>query len=149
MENSPLAPELERLERLLTFGPQPEPSAGLQQRVLGDVRAELHQQRLARLRSELFREQRRSRRRFALACAATILAGLGFSFGVMHAGGFALRPPASAPTVYDVARQLQQLAPAVSQRDLLAQATVRQIGAEASCGEILNNLFADTKSHDR
>ena len=67
----------------------------------------------------------------------------------MHATGFALHPPASAPTVYDVARQLQQLSPAVSREDSIRQAMLRHVGAEASCGDILNNaLFAETKSHD-
>jgi hypothetical protein len=148
METSQLSPELERLERLLAFGPRPEPSTALRERVLDDVRAELRHCVLDRLRRELLREQRRSSWRFAAACAATLLLGLSLSLGAMHAAGFALQPPASTPTVYDVARQLQQLSPEVSQRDLLAQATLRQIGAEASCGKILNNIFAEAQSHD-
>jgi len=148
MENSRLSPELERLERLLACGPQPEPSTALRQRVLDDVRAELRQRVLDSLRMELRREQKRSNRRFAAACAATLLAGVSLSLGLMHAAGLALQPPASTPTVYDVARQLQQLSPEVSQKNSFVQATLRQIGAEASCGEILNNIFAETKPHD-
>ena len=147
MENSRLSPELERLERLLACGPQPEPPTALRQRVLDDVRAEFRRRLLDRLRVELFREQRRSSQRFAVACAATLLVGFSLSIGVMHAAGVALQPPASTPTVREVAWQLQQLSPEVSQRDSFLQATLRQIGPEAACRDILNNIFADAKSH--
>ena len=148
MDNSLFPSEPERVERLLTFGPRPEPSTALRQRILDDVRAELRRRLLDRLRVELFREQKRSSRRFAVACAATLLVGFSLSIGVMHAAGVALRPPASTPTVREVAWQLQQLSPEVSRRDSFVQATLRQIGPEATCRDILNNIFADAKSHD-
>jgi hypothetical protein len=147
MDNSQYSRELDHLERLLTLGPRPEPSTALRQRVLDDFRAELHHRRLNRLRVQLLREQKRANGRFAVACAVTLLVAVGLSIGVMHAAGIALRPPASAPTVAEVAWQLQQLSPDISPRDSLVQATLRHIGPEATCRDVLKNIFADNKSH--
>jgi hypothetical protein len=148
MDNSQFPAELERVEHILTCAPRPEPSAALRQRVLDDVREELRHCMLHRLRIELLRQQKRSSRRIAVACAASFLLAVGLSIGVMHAAGVALRRPTSAPTVADVARRIQQLSPQMSERDSLLQATLRQVGPEAACGDILKNAFADTKSHD-
>jgi hypothetical protein len=146
MENSRLAPELERVERLLACGPRSEPSLALRQRVFDSVQAELRQRMLNNLRRDLRREEKRSAWRFVAACAATLLMGTSFVFGIAHAGSFA--GDASSPTVYDIARQLQQFSPDVSRKDLLVQAALRHIGSDAKCDEILNNFFADKKSHD-
>jgi hypothetical protein len=146
MENSRLAPELERVERLLACGPRAAPSPALRRRVLDSAQAELRQRMLNQLRTALRREEKRSVRRFVAACAATLLIGAGFVFGVAHGGRFTA--DASSPTVYDIARQLQQFSPEVSRKDLLVQAALRHIGSDASCDEILNNFFADKKSHD-
>jgi hypothetical protein len=149
MEDSQLSPELERVERLLAFGPRSAPSMALRRRVLDDVRAEMRRHVLDHLRTELRREQVRSSWWFAAACAATLLVGAGLSLSVMHAAGFALRPRASTPTVYDVARRLQQLSPEVSREDSLRQAMLRHVGAEASCGAAPNNtILAEPQSHD-
>jgi hypothetical protein len=148
MDNPQFLQDIERVERLLTLGPRSEPSLALRQRVLDDVRAELHRCLLDRLRVQLRREQKRASRRFAVACTATILVAVGLSIGVMHAAGVALRSSASVPSVTEVAWQLQQLSPEISQRDSVLQAAIRQVGPEATCGDILKNIFAETKSHD-
>ena len=149
MDNLRLPLELEHVERVLACAPRPEPSTALRPRVLDDVHEELRHCMLHRLRVELRREQRRASRRFAVACAAARLFAVDLSFGVMDAAGVALNPPASAPTVASVAWQLQQLSPEMSQKDSLLQATLRQVGPDAGCGDLLKNIFADAKSHDR
>ena len=103
MDNSQFPSELERVEHALACAPRPEPSAALRRRVLDDVREELRHCVLHRLRVELLRQQKRSNRRIAVACAASFLVAVGLSIGGMHAAGVALKPPASAPTVADVA----------------------------------------------
>ncbi len=148
MDNSQFPAELERVEHVLACAPRAEPSAVLRRRVLDDVREELRHCVLHRLRVELLREQKRSSRRFAVACAASFLVAVGLSIGGMHAAGVALKPPASAPTVADVAWQIQQLSPQISEKDSLLQATLRQVGPEAACGDILKNVFTDSKPHD-
>jgi hypothetical protein len=146
MENSRLPPDLERLECLLACGPRPEPSAALRQRVLDDVRAELRQRVLDNLRAELRRENARVRWRVAAACAASLLVGLSLSLAFVQVAGFGLQAPTTTPTIADVARQIQQISPEATRQTSLNQARLRQI-ADASCGVILNNLFAETKSH--
>jgi hypothetical protein len=147
MDSSQFPQKLDRVERLLTLGLRPEPSTALRQRVLDDFRTELHRRRLTRLRVQLLRDQKRANRRFAVACAVTLLVAVGLSIGAMNAAGIALRPPASTPTVAEVAWQLQQLSPDISPRDSLVQATLRHIGPEATCRDVLKNIFADNKSH--
>ena len=149
MDNSRLHSELEHVERLLACAPRPEPLTALRRRVLDDVHEELRHCVLHRLRVELLREQKRVSRRFAVACAATLLLAVGLSIGVMHAVGVGLKSPTSAPSVADVAWQLQQISPEMSQKDSLLQATLRQIGPDAACGDLLKNIFPDSKSHDR
>jgi hypothetical protein len=144
MDNSRFPAELERVERLLACAPRPEPSAALRQRVFGDVHEELRHCVLHRLRVQLLREQKRASRRFAVACAMTLLVAVGLSIGIMHAAGVPLKPPISAPTVADVAWQLQQLSPHISQKDSLLQATLRQVGPQSACGDLLN-AFTDNK----
>ena len=105
MEDSQFPPELERLERLLTCGPRPEPSAALRRRVLGGVQSELRSERIW------------PKWRFAAAFAATILVGLSLSLGVLQATGFAVQQRQSPRSVYEVARRLQQLSPGLSRRN--------------------------------
>jgi hypothetical protein len=119
VESFQLPPELEQLERLLASGPRPEPPAALRRRVLGSVGFELHRESLS------------PRWRFAAAFAATLLVGLGLSLGVLQATSFALQPRPSPPSVYEIARRLQELSPALSREESLRQATLRQIAAEA------------------
>jgi hypothetical protein len=148
MENVQLSPELERIERLLAVGPRPKPSAALRQRVLADVHEIRWQCVLDGLRQQLLREQTRSSWRFAAVCAATFLLALSLSLGVMHETGFTLHPPRSAPTVYDIARQIQQLSPAVTKEDAIRQAMLRHVGAQASGAAPNNAFFAEAKSND-
>ncbi len=61
----------------------------------------------------------------------------------MRAAGVPLKTPAAAPRVVNVAWQLQQLSPQLSQRDSLLQAALRQVGPDAACGDILKDLFPD------
>jgi hypothetical protein len=149
MDHLQMPSELEHIERLLECAPRPQPSALLRRRLIEDVHEELRHCVLHRLRAELLREQKRASRRLAAACAVALLVAVGFSLGVMHAAGVALKPPAAAPTVAGVAWRLQQLSPEISQKDSLLQATLRQIGPDSACGDLLNNVFTDSKSHDR
>jgi hypothetical protein len=128
MEHLQLSPELERLERLLVGGPRPEPSAALRRRVLGGVKSELRSERIL------------PRWRFAAAFAATLLVGLSLSFGVLQATSFALQQRELSPSVYEVARRLQQLSPGLSREESLRQAVLRQISAEVSCRTPLGEI---------
>jgi hypothetical protein len=132
MESWEISSELERLERLLASGPRPVPSAALRQRVLGDVQGELCGR--ARLR----------RWRFAAAFAATVLMALGLSLGVMQASGFALQQDRSPPTLSEIAWRLQQISPGLSREESLRQASLRQIGVEASGATLLSDLLPGT-----
>ena len=136
MQDSRLPFDLEELEleRLLASGPRPEPSAALRQRVLGSMYAELH------------REGAWSRWRFAAACAAVLLVGLGLSLGVQQAAGDAFQHAASPPSVAEVARRLQELAPGLSREDSLRQATLRNIVAEVRGQTPLGEIPAERGS---
>jgi hypothetical protein len=149
VDHSHLPSELERVERLLACAPRPEPSLALRRLLLGEIHEELRHCVLHRLRAELLRGQRRASRRLAAACATALLLVVGLSAGIMHAAGVPLKPPASAPSVVDVAWQLQQLSPQLSEKDSLLQAALRHVGPDAACGDVLKNLFTDTKSQDR
>ena len=128
VDNSPLPPELAPVERLLARGPRPEPSAALRRRVLSIVRYELH------------REPVSPRWRFAAAFAAAVFVGLGLSLGVLQTTSHALQPDPSPPSVYEIARRLQQLSPGLSREESLRQAALRHIGAEASGRTTLGEL---------
>jgi hypothetical protein len=147
MKEIRLPAELEQFEQLLLREPLAEPSAALRRRVLDDVRAELRQSVLDGLRAELRREQRRAKWRFASAAAAVLLVGLGLSLSVLQTTSFALQQHESTPTLSDIARQIQQISPQVSQKDSRQQAMLRQIGDEASCGTAVNRLLAELQYH--
>ncbi len=134
MENLP--PELERLERLLAHGPRPEPSTALRRRVLSEVRSELRSERVL------------PPWRFAAAFAATLLVGLSLSRGVLHTTGFALQQAESPPSVYEIARRLQQLSPGLSRKESLRQAVLRQMGAETNDQTPLGDIPREPQSHD-
>jgi hypothetical protein len=129
MEDSPLPPELERMEWILTRGPRPVPSAALRRRVLGSIRSELHRERL------------RSKWRLAAAFAATLLLGLSLSLGAVQATSFALQQPEAPPSVAEIARRLQQLSPQLSHEESLRQAMLRGISPETSWPTNPDNLF--------
>jgi len=148
MSEIQLPVDLERVERLLLREPPAEPSAALRRRVLDDVRSELRQSVLEGLRAELRREQRRSKWRFAVAVAATLLVGLGLSLSVLQATSFALQQREFPPTLSDIAWQIQQISPQVSKRDSRQQAMLRQIGDDASCGTAVNKLLSELQFHD-
>lgn len=133
MEYSRWTPELERLERLLASGPRPEPSAELRRRVLKSVRSELHGECIS------------SKWQSAAAFAATLLVGLGLSLGVLQATSFALQQR-EPPSVFEVARRLQVLAPGLSREDSLRQAALRHIGAEVSGRTTLSDLPSERGS---
>jgi len=128
MEDLELPAELQRLQRLLACGPQPEPSAALRRRVLRGVRTGLCRQRVL------------PKWRFAAAFAATLLVGLSLSFGVLQATVSAMQQHERPPSVDEVAKRLQQLSPALSREESLRLAALRQIsvqyGHETPLGEI-------------
>jgi hypothetical protein len=136
MENPELPRELERLQRVLACGPQPEPSAALRRRVLRGVRTGLRSQRVL------------PRWRFAAAFATTLLAGLGLSLGVLQATVFAIQQHELSPSVCEVAKRLQQLSPGLSEEESLRQASLRQIGVEANCQTPLGDIPSMRECHD-
>jgi len=136
MENLPLPSELERLERLLAFGPLPEPSAALRRRVLGGVRWELRS------------PQDLPGRRFAVAFAAMLLVGLSLSLSALQATLFAMPQRAVSPSIDEVAWRLQQISPRLSREESLRQAVLRHIGAAGSCQTALGDILSEHECHD-
>lgn len=136
MQNLQLPPELKRLERFLTRGPRPVPSAALRQRVFSNVRSELRSKRIS------------SRWRFGVALAASLLVWLGLSLGAMQATVFALQHHEVSPSVFEVARRLQQLSPNLSREESLRQAVLRNIGAEVNCTTPLGDIPSVQECHD-
>jgi len=141
MENSQQPSELDSLERLLTRGPRPMPSAELRQRVLDGVRSELRRNMFDVIRMELRREHIRSKWRFAAAFAATILVSLTISLGVRHSVRHSLSNNASPPTIDDVAWRLQQISPKLSDEESLLQASLRQIGSDPKSPTTLGDIL--------
>jgi hypothetical protein len=139
MNHLQLPPELERVERFLTCGPRPEPSAALRRRVLSDVRSEL--------RSERVLPRWRLAAAFA-TLAATLLVAISLLLGVLQATSFALQQRESSPSVYEVARRLQVLSPTLSREESLRQAALRQIGADGSCQTPLGDIPSEHHRHD-
>jgi hypothetical protein len=136
MEDYPLLPELERFERLLSAGPQPEPSAALRRRVLRGVR------------SELRRDHNLSTWRFVASAAATLLVTVGLLLNVLQATGFARQQRVASPSVSEIARRLQELAPRLSREESLRQAALRHMGAEPGCRILLGDIFSEVEHHD-
>jgi hypothetical protein len=148
MKEIQLPPDLEQMERLLLREPRAKPSAALRRRVLDDVRAELRQSVLDGLRAELRRERTLSTWRFAAAIAVSLLVSLSLLLSVLQATSFALQQREFAPSLSDIARQIQVISPQVSEKDSLHQAMLRQIGNEASSGTAVNRLLSEFKSHE-
>lgn len=135
MESAPLSLELERVERLLTRGPRPVPSAALRQRVLSGVRSELRSNRIL------------PRWRFAAAFAASVLLALSLLLGVLQANVFA-KQHESPPSLHEIAWRLQQLSPDLSREESLRQAVLRQIGADVGCQTPLGDIPSERECHD-
>jgi hypothetical protein len=136
MEELRLPPELQDLDRFLARGPRPEPSAALRRRVL------------SRMRSELDVGYVFSKWRFAAAFAATVLASLSLSLGVLHAGSLVLQPGGAPPSIDEVASRLQQLAPDLPREDSRVQAKLRHICVEVTREMPLGEILSDQDSHD-
>ena len=129
MENGSLARELERLERLLTSAPRPEPSVALRRRVLGSMGSQLRRQR------------RVSRWRFAMALAAMLLLSLGPLLAAAHAANLVLQRRESLPSLHEVARRIQQLSPDISSEESVRRAMLIRIAAEAGCQAKLSDSY--------
>jgi hypothetical protein len=141
MVNSNNSPELDPLERLLTRGPRPLPSAGLRQRVLDGIRSELRRNMFNTIRMELRRDRIRSKWRFAAAFSATILVCLGISLGVMRSTRHSPSQQAASPSIDDVAWRLQQISPGLSKKESLLQASLRQIGDDPKSSTTLCDIL--------
>jgi hypothetical protein len=129
---------------------------------------------LNRLRQEFLRQQEQSKWRLAVAAAATLLLAVGLSWGVSWATGIGRQQSAAAPTLPDVAWQIQQISPGVSEKDSMLQAKVRQSSNQtpseptsiagcldsmlrakvrqssnqSSCGGTMNKLLSELQSRD-
>jgi hypothetical protein len=157
-----LPEDLERVDRLLARAPRCEPSAALRRRVLDQVRAELRgvvpvfvsrniglpSSVLNGWQAQLRRRRQQSKWSLAGAIAATLVITVGLSLGVLQASSFALQQGELTPTLSDIAWRIQQIAPQVSQRDSEYQASLRQIGDDASRGTAVARLLSEFKSND-
>ena len=135
IENFPLPPELEGLERLLAARERRQPPPEMKQRLLFGVRAELH------------RSQDSSRWAFAVAVAATVLVWLNLSLCATQATdcGLALRGPHQP--VEDQAEQIRQLLPDLPPREAMRQAVLlRAATGVTPCPRLSGNYVALGKS---
>jgi hypothetical protein len=131
-----LPPELESLECLLADAPQPEPPDALRRRILDGVQTQLRRDRTVR------------RWRVAAASAAAVLVVIGLSLGALGATSFAFQPREPSPSIYEVARRLQQLSPGLSREESLRQAVLRQIGNSASSQTPLGEIPPEPQRDD-
>jgi len=118
LENWDLPPELKPLERDLTERLQAAPSPGLAQRVVVAVRAELRRDRMRR------------RWAFAAGAAAAVLVWANLSLSAAQATDYDLRLGSERQPVLEVAEQIRQLLPEISQREALRQAVLLQAGVD-------------------
>jgi hypothetical protein len=121
MDDWQLSPDLEQLERALSGRWRPQPSVGLGQRVLGEVRAQLR------------RERPRSRWRFAVAVAAAVLVWLNLSFSATHATDYGLRRSGQGETLEATSARIRQLLPELSEQEARQQAALLRAGANLVC----------------
>jgi hypothetical protein len=128
MENEHLTADLERLEGELAAGPRPEPSTALRQRVLRDVRTELHR----RVQVELRRDDFLPRWQIAAAAAVIVFVWVGLSFTAAQIAYSALQPREDNPAVSEIARQIQQLSPDFLPDESLREARLLQIAGEVT-----------------
>jgi hypothetical protein len=136
MNEFQLPDEFEELEQLLTNSPRPQPSAALRGRVLRRMRCELHQ------------EQILPTWRAAAAFAATVLVALSLWLGVLQASTAAMQQVQNSPSIDEIAWQLRQISPTLSQTESLRQAWLRQAGAEANGGTPLGDLLFLTSENE-
>jgi hypothetical protein len=117
MDNFPLPPELEQLERQLAVRERPQPLSQAKQRLLCSVRAESR------------RSRARSRRAFAVAMAATVLVWLNLSLCATQATDFGLELDGRQPPLENDAAQIQQLLPDLAPSEAMRQAVLLRAGA--------------------
>ena len=127
MEDFGISAELEQVERLLTRGRRPMPSAALRQRVLADVQRELHPRRF------------RPNRRFAAAFAATLLLGLWLA--AAHATCFALQQRSAVSPIRELAAQIQRLTPDIAPEEAVRRAMLVEIASRVGCRSPLSDLL--------
>jgi hypothetical protein len=152
MEDSQLAAELDRLERLLASAPRPEPSAALRERVISGALCQVHRQRVLLLAWAS-----------AATVAATVLISVAFSYLFLatfsgdratpraEVGGVPPGEPRQRPVLVgqaagagltiavssssvslsmpELARRIRQLSPEISPEEATRQAMLLQIGA--------------------
>lgn len=138
--NGPKLPsELERLERELARRPRPEPSAGLRDRVMRAVEAELG--RAEPCRAEPPRMRAHGWLGFAVAAAATVLIWMNLSMSAASATRYEMSVPAEPHTMDETARQLRDLLPEISEQEARRYAVILRGGAELiPCADVALNL---------
>lgn len=139
MDELQLPPELEQLERLLASGPQPSPA--LRERVLRRMRGELRLERRTRMRTV-------PAWRAAAAFAATLLVAMTLWMGVLQATAIATQHVQTPPSLEEIAQQLRQLSPTLSQPEALRQAFLRQISDGWRDGTPLVNVLLIPADHE-
>jgi len=117
MEDYPLPPELEQLERHLAARERSQPPRALKQQVLHGMRADLR------------RLQARSRWTFAAAMAATVLVWLNLSLCASQATDYGLELDGRHQSLGNDAEQIQQLFPDLPPREAMRQAILLRAGA--------------------
>jgi hypothetical protein len=108
----------------------------------------LRQRVIRRMRCELHQERRLPTSRAAAAFAATLLVALSLWLGVLQARTIAMQQDQAPPSIEEIARELRQIAPTLSQAQSLRQAMLRQIGVEASGGTPLCDIPFITSDHE-
>lgn len=109
------------MERLLTRGRRPMPSAALRRRVLGDMRSELHGWRS------------RPNWRSAVAFAATFLLGVSLWLAAAHATCFALQGRSVSSPIREIAVQIRRLTPDIAPEEAVRRAMLVEIASQVGC----------------
>ncbi len=154
MDELQLPPELEQLERLLASGPQPSPA--LRERVLRRMRGELRLERGGMEKRGtvpfLWRPATKIGTvpawRAAAAFAATLLVAMTLWMGVLQATAIATQHVQTPPSLEEIAQQLRQLSPTLSQTESLRQAFLRQISDGWRDGTPLVNVLFIPSDHE-
>ncbi len=128
MNDPGLPRELEHLERALARRPCPEPSAGLRDRVLRTVEAELAL--AAPRRAESLRNRSGGWLSFAAATVATVLVWVNLSMSAANATSDDRRPPVEPHALDETAQQIRDLLPEMSEQEARRHAVILQGGAD-------------------
>ena len=125
METPQLPSDLENLEKLLADRERPEPSADLKQRVIRRVEAELSCAKLAPNHTNGWWA-------FVAVTAASLVLLLNFSMSAVRATDHDLRLGVNVQEYDDSVRQIREMLPELSDREVMRHAVAIQAGSSLS-----------------